>query len=1013
MELARDVVVPSTRLVRMNKQRALLTIICLAAIPLAQIGAAGGAEDPIRLAQDLLAENRIDEAILILEDTVRGDPDRILEAEALLRRIRGIRGDYNDVLAQLLDKLENDPGDLEGALALIDQLVALDPFPNERLAHEIENYRRVTQLAFDQNLIAQALDQSTALVVQRQYREALLVLGAVRGAQRERFDERQYGNIFVANVNERFAGFSIAEQRFLAGLDAYIAAAETLIDGGPQLVSSGQSIEALELALTAGEALLAAFDLAEQNADAIGELRAQVELQFPDDPIDWYLTLEEYLTRGRPGRVGQEGLVFVMQRAYLDQLDDVGSVASAAAQAQFDTASDGFTAVDYQTAAQSFVDSGAAAQLWLRALAAQVGLRDIDSSAAATIVADGDQSVARVLLIALAYRAAAESLGGTMSVLAALPNAPTDDAVQIELVAARDASYLAAANVVAGRDQWRVDADQRLELGTQVRATEAAGLEDRVAALWDTAVARVVNRGVELTVATGQVLTAGSDDALTNSRAQLTAARPLVQGVEESIDGSAELVRVVRSPSRALPTYQSLVDTLQGFIDRSDQALATLQTTPAVIVSQSRVTAERDRLTALGEQLRTTLAAVQTDFQLAQELIANANDAERQAEQSITQARAAVAQLLVADARAALQQAQDFYVSALELDETQALRQRSDLVVAEVAEEIRFAENQLVVARVRDLIGEAEAFYSQDEYALSQDTLLEARQVWEQTNVEQNPEIERLLRLATAALSFEQQSRLVTSDSLYQVLAPFLSNAQQDFATGVSLWEADRLDDANQRFDRAINNVQTIRQQRPANREARLIELRIAQVRAEDEFPQVFQARFNQALQRAQGGEGFDALADLEALAEIDPSFPGIAQAIVNLEIQLDLRPNPVDAARAQQSASLLAQARGLSNGNADQVRRAIALLEQALELNPDNNQATLLLDTLRIRTGGQATVALDTSAEQQFRRALTLFSQDSVLQARAIVQRLLADPQNQSYPPLLDLQRRIQLSSF
>ena len=148
---------------RKNERRALLVIAGLAAIPLAQVEAGGRKEDPIRLAQDLFIERRVNEAILVLEEAVRDDPDQALEAEALLRKIRAIRVEYNDVLAQLLDTLENDPGDFVGALALIDRLVALDPFPNERLAREIESYRRVAQLAFDRNAVAEALDQADAL----------------------------------------------------------------------------------------------------------------------------------------------------------------------------------------------------------------------------------------------------------------------------------------------------------------------------------------------------------------------------------------------------------------------------------------------------------------------------------------------------------------------------------------------------------------------------------------------------------------------------------------------------------------------------------------------------------------------------------------------------------------------------------------------------------------------------------------------------------------------------------
>jgi hypothetical protein len=64
----------------------------------------------------------------------------------------------------------------------------------------------------------------------------------------------------------------------------------------------------------------------------------------------------------------------------------------------------------------------------------------------------------------------------------------------------------------------------------------------------------------------------------------------------------------------------------------------------------------------------------------------------------------------------------------------------------------------------------------------------------------------------------------------------------------------------------------------------------------------------------------------------------------------------------------------------------------------------------LRVQLGGQATVALSNDDEQQYRRAETLFSQGRDLQALAVVERLLSNADNQGYPPLVELRRRIAL---
>jgi tetratricopeptide (TPR) repeat protein len=149
---------------------------------------------------------------------------------------------------------------------------------------------------------------------------------------------------------------------------------------------------------------------------------------------------------------------------------------------------------------------------------------------------------------------------------------------------------------------------------------------------------------------------------------------------------------------------------------------------------------------------------------------------------------------------------------------------------------------------------------------------------------------------------------------------------------------------------------------------------------------------------------------ELEVLAEINPDYPGLQEQIRQLEIALNLRPDPVDQARRRQAAQLFQRAQSLSGGSRDQVTVAVSLLEQAIELDPTNGDASFLLDQLRIQLGGQATVALDTADEQQYRRAETLFSQGQALQALSVVERLLRDAENQNYPPLVDLRRRIGL---
>ena len=316
----------------------------------------------------------------------------------------------------------------------------------------------------------------------------------------------------------------------------------------------------------------------------------------------------------------------------------------------------------------------------------------------------------------------------------------------------------------------------------------------------------------------------------------------------------------------------------------------------------------------------------------------------------------------------------------------------------------------LVVRRVRELITQAEELYNQDSYVAARDTLLAAQETWSQTNVDPNTEVERLLRLVTAALSLEEGRELSVTDPLYPILGNYLSIAREDYNRARQLFDAGQTDRANVLFDRAVENLRNVRDVRPLNWDARILELRIAQIRNASDFDQVFAARYEQAVNRLDQAGPLQVYSELEVLAEINPDYPGLQDQLRRLEIALNLRENPVDQARINQAAQLYSRAQQLANGTRDQAQVAVSLLEQAVDLNPRNSDAKFLLDQLRIRLGGQATVALNSADEQQYRRAETLFSQGRVLQALQITERLLAQGNNQNYPPLVDLRRRIAL---
>jgi tetratricopeptide (TPR) repeat protein len=534
---------------------------------------------------------------------------------------------------------------------------------------------------------------------------------------------------------------------------------------------------------------------------------------------------------------------------------------------------------------------------------------------------------------------------------------------------------------------------------------------ERIAAvrqLWSSGINRGITEERALAVQISVTRTDGVDTRLDALRDRLSDTEPLVVGgEEEDADG---IVRTVRYPDDALAEYLAVQ---QLVIDESETiqlAADELATENDYVLNGPAVRNEQSRLATLNERTDTLLATASEGVAVSRNLIAQSEALVNEANQRIADTRAAIAAFQVNPARNNYAAARDAFLEALALREDPALRENSDELIRAVGAELQELENVIVVRRVRELITAAEELYGQDEYVAARDTLLTAQETWEQTNVEPNTEVDRLLRLVTAALSLEEGRVLTATDPLYPVLGNYLSIAREDFNQGVRLYEAGSTDRANAFFDRSIENLRNVRDVRPLNWDARILELRIAQIRNEEDFDQVFAARFDQAVSRLDEAGPLEVYSELEVLAEINPDYPGIQEQIRRLEIALGLRENPVDQARINRAAELLRRARTLANGSRDEATVAISLLEEAVDLNPRNSDAKFLLDQLRIRLGGQATVALSSADEEQYRRAETLFVQGRALQALQITEQLLQNGANRSYPPLVELRRRIGL---
>ncbi len=985
------------------------------AVAAAPLYAAGQREDPVQTARELIAEGQTNEAIMLLQDTIRRSPNRIEEAERLLSQVRRIRSEYNDLLEQLIEHLNRNPEDIVTTLEIIDRMETLEQAPNQRIAEQVTLARVIAQLAYDRSMADQIMADAAEFIAQQRYDAAVERYLSGFSLQRDAFERREYPSVFVSAVDGaadrvrlEAAAFNDRLPRKQRVYSGFVDAVQTAADSGFETDVE----EAISQALEEYSALIEAGVESEQTTEEAGEIirgyRETVPGLFPEDPVDWHLVLLERFVFGDPGDE-RDGILGAMRLMRLRQKEEL-SIA-------FDTGRANLLA----SAEQHYAE-----RQWEEALRIFENVRLLsDYALQLTIAESGAEHEALELIVAMdvlseeAYPLyllhhagyhVGTSLGGFSAGLREV-----DSAMRLPQESAAD---------LAARRELLADAvevlDEELELWRTVRSgyqldderlpEAAAQMIVRTDERLDGSHAEARSVETDTVRRYGRVRLDLVTDGYERNRDIYRSAAERIEGVEvESDDADDEAVTVVyRFPRQAREDLLEADAELATILEDASELVEYLESeTQYVRADQivSSITADARSLMERMQSLRSDIAAATSE---AEDRIARSIELRQRGEQLAQQTEQALAALNVSRARELWEQVRESFFESLEFQQDPQFRRQADERIVALGMRLQEAENELIVQRVRELIGEADRLYRLEDYRGARAVLGEARDTWERTNVDPNPEIERLDRFVTAALTMENRRTLVATEPLYPVLSNYLNLAQNDYDRAQDVIRANGLEAARPLLARAEQNLENVTAVRPYNWEARLLRLEILRVVESDNFDALFETRVEEAW-GLRNQDPAEALVDLQALREINPNYPNLRSRIEQLEIQLGIRPDPISQAQIARSNRLVQQAQNLAaGGGVAQARAAITALEEAITLNPDNNQAKVLLDTLRIGTGGQAAVALSSEDEQQFRRAENLFVEGNVAQAFAVVERLLQDESNRLYPPLLNLRQRI-----
>lgn len=1011
---------------RRNLPRCLVVFLCLISFaPLAF--ARGSQEDSLSKADQLIAERRYNDAILALTAFIKEEPERFDDAQKRLQRIVRLRDEYNLLAEELLNVLVNDPTNDERKLSMISRLEELEAAPNRAAREFILRTKETALFTYNRAQFEAIMADGRQLIDEQQYTAAARRYTDGFVLYREEFYQENYGPLVVSRVDAGLAEIDQTLVEFEGLYDRLIASIELFKQSAA--TSRGKaSLNSYSSAFQAVEDLVLAYAAVRNRIAAVGRSFENqfLLLQGADETLgdSSFLPFAFRFILGRRTEVRPEGILGTLDTYWTEALNQVQAAAGEAAERHYTAAIDASRSTAQDSTREAFVDTASYADIAMRSVGFWSALAGAELSPALTSfgrsIVSGkvpDFLNYQTMIIAAAYQRDGQSLRMELDELAE-PSAESFSAWQVsrtemDVVLQYEEQFRTELAAIRNRAESTLQAlesefDKLIELHADQLAVDPAlvYLEDArnfYTRLFDA----LQEENTESSLRSYTVYNTELQKATELYEEQYEEAVYLLEGYEVQPEGAASYTG--RYPGESVPLLgaaeasinEELAET-DRLLERYAQEQGSLAQNEEFITLSAQAAAARERLAALLSEVRQASSLAQDRVQQAESLLTEAERYYREAE-------SALARLDFNTARDRLQRSGERYDASLAIQDSTLIRQERDSRLLALSADISRIENEIVVRDVRRLITQAKSDYFSGVFEQAEDALLQAQLRWRTTNVEDEPEISYWLTLVRGALSIQTGRSIPITAPLYPEMSQLLSAANKYYEEGRSLLNQNKRSQALEKFAEAKEMIQDVRIVFPINQQASLLDLRIDQLIDPDAFTVEFRRRFEQAQQNLQT-QPQEAYSDLQDLAEINPRYPGIQAAIERAEIQLGLRLPPPDPAALRRSNELVRSASRIVDENIRaQFPAALEQLNEALRLNPNNEQAGLLKDKIQTDVGGQASVVLSSAAEREYQRAVQEYQQGNTIVALSIVEQLLQDPRNRNSNRILELQRRIQ----
>lgn len=958
----------------------------------------------------LIEETEYSAALIELSDYLRGHPDELDSVQKRIDQIMNARNQYIVLANQLIDVMEKEPENAQKKLEIIAKLETVEKHPTEEQLSFIRQAKIAAQFTYYRAQFRRIVEESSASVDKGEFSQAVSQIQKGFTMYREEFYEDNPASVtttvttLVNGINNLCRDYSNEQDRLRNAYNAFINA-----------VNSGNYNDASRAYNNFNNEMQTLANIRNavyKNANSLKDIFAQLQKKNPELTEASYLPFVFRFTLGTENN-DRSGIIGAMDTQFVNYVEGAKPVINAAIasgdigridQTNVATVRENELPRSKITALSNFADLGKTVNAMYGKLDYEVKYKKDYPNYIASM--DYVKTVAKTLddsyIVLNKYQKTNDTLKTIQKPADAVEGIRSKNSYASMMIACSkeydDCAFQADALL---KQEWFTSYPEKVSQSAKVKNNKDANLEY---INFDTYYS-VLNKTLY------DVCRKASEHQWKETSSYFaSAAGDICNHYQEEYKKADELLQT-HYPKEALALISQTEKELNADADTLIQCrdiLVKSSSNRSAFASEEKAVVEGvNRMNAFKKESSDTAAKCNEEILLSQRAI---NEAELRYNQALN----AYNRGDYTNARKSIEQASLKYKEALDHQEDQSLRESSDKKLFALGQQVNDAENKLIVAEVRKLKNQAKNEYYNGNFEKAESTLAKAKSRWAVTNGdEEDEEIKNLFAMVETALSMKTGRVIPPTAPLYPEMSQLLSIAHQYYDKGSKQIKKGNEEEGKETLDLAKKKLQEVQLVYPLNQEASILTLRIDQILDEATFQEMFERKVRNAKENYKIAEKQqEAYRDLCDLYEINPKYPGLKNLIYQVELELGFKQKPVDTTAITKSQALTREAQAIVNSagkNETQLRNALAKLDEAIVLNPNNDQAYMLKDRVQVSLGGRASVVLSSADEAKYQQAIQELQKNNIVGAYAIVEQLLQKPENKRSTKVLDLQKKVK----